>query len=300
MSLRLRLLNLFLRLFVKPRLGRLRDPEEARRHLNRTARLVFRTPPLSLMLPVAFANGKTALWIANRPTRLPTTRRRVILYIHGGGYVAGSARTHAKMLARLSRLCGMEVFAPTYALAPEHPFPAGLKDVENAFSHLNAIGYAPEDIILGGDSAGGGLAFALLSKLCLQGRPPRALFALSPLTDFRYKGDSFVENATRDPLLPASRKEMVRDMYLNGHSPEDPQVSPLLAEFPSPPPVFLQFSTAELLRDDSRRMATRLRSLGGQVTEDAWADTPHVWVLFDGLLPEARQALERIAAFVQD
>ena len=298
MSLRLRLLNRFLRIFVKRRLARMRDPQKARRDLERAARLLFRAPPLSLILPIKTTGELPALWISNRPSRL-AKRRPVILYVHGGGFVAGSPQAHAKMLARLSRLSAMEVFAPTYRLAPEHPFPAAVNDVNEAYNHLISKGYDPDDIILGGDSAGGTLALGLLARLCQEGRPPRGLFAFSPLTDFRFESRSFDENARRDPLLPSSGKERLRDMYLNGHSPQDPRVSPILATFPAPPPVFLQLSSSEILKDESFNMAERLRDFGGAVSIDEWSDAPHVWVLFDGLLPEAREALRRVADFLR-
>jgi len=219
--------------------------------------------------------------------------------LHGGGYIAGSPRTHAKMLARLSRLTGLEVIAPWYRLAPEHPFPAAFNDAHAAFEALLARGYSASDIILGGDSAGGGLALALLGAICAEGNPPRGLFAFSPLTDTRSLSPSFSENEHRDPLLPASQKELIADMYLAGHSPLDPRCSPILASFSTPPPpVFLQYSESEILRDDSRRMAEHLRQAGGYVPLDEWRDPPHVWVLFDGLVPEARIALNNVAEFV--
>ena len=299
MSLRLKLLNGFLRTFVKPRLARLSQPARARADLARAARWVFRDPPLSLYLPVALAPGQSGLRIANRPSRLPA-RRRIILYLHGGAYIAGSPQTHAKLLARLSRLTGLEVLAPAYRLAPEHPFPAAFDDALAAFNHLTSHGYRPRDIILGGDSAGGGLALALLAHLSAEARHPRAAFAFSPLVDLRFKGASFAENAARDPLLPASGKARVLRMYLAGQPPDDPRASPLLARFNAPPPVFLQSSEIELLRDDSARMARHLRRSGGLVVEDIWPDTPHVWVMFDGWLPEARTALQRVADFIAE
>lgn len=300
MSLRLRLLDLALRLFSKLGLGHLRDPKIARRRFERSARWVFRTPPFSLILPTRLASGLPALWIAGRPSRLPA-RRRVILYFHGGGYVLGSPRTHSKMLARLSHLSGQEICAPAYRLAPEHPFPAAFEDACAAFDGLIRRGYAPGDIVLGGDSAGGGLALALLARLCAEQRPPRAVFAFSPLTDMSFQGASWVENVRSDALLPSGAKAQLRDMVLAGQRPDDPRPSPLYAEFHRPiPPVFLQFSTDEILRDDSRRMARHLRAAGAVVVEDAWPGMPHVWVVFDGLVPEARAALRRVATFIRD
>ena len=298
MSLRLRLLNAFLRIAVKPRLARMRDPLKARQDLERSARFLFRAPPYSLTLSTQLENGRSALWISNRPGSRDR-KKQVIFYLHGGGYVAGSPTTHAKMLARLARLTGLQVFAPAYRLAPEHPFPAAFEDAEFAFQALVAKGYDPSDIIIGGDSAGGGLALALMAGLCAKGTPPRAVFAFSPLTDMRFQSPSFESNSDRDPLLPAAQKTLIKDMYLGAQGPEDARASPLLARFACPPPpVFLQFSETEILRDDSLRMADHLQQAGGAVTLDQWSEPPHVWVLFDGLLPEARTALERVAGFI--
>ncbi len=300
MSLRLRLLNLFCRLAVKPRLRRMTNPVRERLVFERAARWVFRATPLSLILPIKLPGGLPALTIRNRPaTRHAGPGSPVILYFHGGGYLVGSPQTHAKMLSRLSQLTGLEVLAPSYPLAPEQPFPAGFNAAYTAFNALLEMGYNPADIILGGDSAGGGMALALMAKLCAEGRSPRAVFAFSPLTDMRFSGESFHKNAVNDPLLPAENNALVAKMYLAGHSPGDPRASPLLADFSNPPPVFLQYSTREILCDDSRRMAAHLRRAGGTVVEDEWPDPPHVWVLFDGLIPEARAALKNVAGFIK-
>ncbi len=307
MSLRLTFLNLFLKIAVKPRLRRLTDPAKARLDLERAARWIFPSVPMTLTLPIKLrgtsSKNITALSIQNHPTSIatkPDQPRQIILYIHGGGYLAGSPRTHEKMLARLSRLTNLEVIAPWYRLAPEHPFPAAFNDICAAFDALLHKGYQAKNIIIGGDSAGGGLAFALMAKLCAEGTPPRGVFAFSPLTDMRFQGASFVDNAKNDPILPTQKRGLVAKMYLAGHSPDDPRVSPLLADYPTPPPpVFLQFAKTEILRDDSLRMADKLRAISGQVQVDPWENPPHVWVLFDGLLPEARTGLNRAAKFIK-
>lgn len=305
MSLRLGCVNLFLKTFAKPRLRRLTDPTKARADLERSTRWFFRPAPFTLTLPIRLKtiSGQeiSALSILNHPAKRRQTSQKpapVIFYIHGGGFIAGSPLSHAKMLSRLSQLTGLEIIAPYYRLAPEHAFPAAYDDILAAFLALLGKGYAASDIIIGGDSAGGGLAFALMAKLCADGITPRALFAFSPLTDMRFHGNSITENAQNDPILPTTQRGVITEMYLRGHSPDDPRASPLLADFPHAPPVFLQFSNSEILRDDSLRMAAKLQAGGTWVEIDAWENTPHVWVLFDGVLPEARQALRRLAAFL--
>lgn len=153
-------------------------------------------------------------------------------------------------------------------------------------------------MVLGGDSAGGNLALGLLAALLAEGIRPAGLYAFSPVTDLTFSGASIRENTAADPLLPAARRDDLVQFYLAGARSDDPRASPLLAAFPAPPPVFLQFSKTEILADDSRRIAEKLRAAGGAVTLDPWPDAPHVWVLFDGLVPEAREGLKRVASFV--
>lgn len=301
MSVALRLLNPALRLLIKRMLARTPDEEipALRAKFERTARWQFRPPPFTLRLPTTLIPGLPATWISHRPASR-TRDKRVILYFHGGGFIAGSPATHSAMLGELARLSGLEICAVDYRLAPENPFPAAFDDCLAAFGALEAKGYAPGDIILGGDSAGGGLALAVLGQLCREGRPPAAVFVLSPLVDFTFASGSLRENAHSDPLLPVSRSDDVARWYLAGADPRDPRASPIFGAFPDPPPVFFQFSDSEILRDESLAMADHLEAAGGRVHRDQWPGTPHVWALFHNVLPEAREALEGIARFIGD
>lgn len=290
-SLRLRLLNAVLRGAVKPKLARTVGPADARADLERAARLFFRTPPGTAFVPSGWMPGA---WIWNGPFR----RDAAVLYLHGGGYIAGSPRTHRGMLGRLARKSGLQVFAPDYRLAPEHPFPAALDDALAAWDGLLARGYAPERIAIAGDSAGGGLALALLSVLCRRGTPPAAAAAISPWTDLTLGGASMTANADADALLPAIRIEEVRDFYLAGRDPRDPRASPLFADFPSVCPILFQVGSEEILRDDTLRLAARLQAEGAQVEVADLGPAPHVVHIFDGYAPEARAATTQVAAFL--
>ncbi len=288
MSLRLRLARLGARLLVRPRLARTTRPDQARRDILLATRLL-RPPPFLLRLPQPGG--------LHRITAGPVTETGVILWLHGGAYVTGSPATHATMLGRLSHLSGLAVIAPEYRLAPEHPAPAAFEDACAAHTRLLAAGWHPGQIVLGGDSAGGGLALALLSWLCQQDLRPAGLLAFSPWTDLSLTGASLTECAASDPLLPASRINTTAGMVLGDLAPEDPRISPLFARFPAPPPVLIQLSADEILRDDSRRIAERLRAAGGQVTLEEHPAALHVWQILDGYVPEARQALRQAAAF---
>ncbi len=298
MSLRLRLLTAFARHVVKPMVAHAADPVPLRARFERVARRLFRVPPHTLFCETALAPGLPALVISNRPGSHPPLPRKRVLYFHGGGFVAGSPRTHAGLLARIARLARVEIVAPAYRLAPEHPFPAAPDDARAAWDALIARGYRPADIVIGGDSAGGNLALGLLAALLAEGQRPAGLFAFSPVTDLTFSGASIETNAGRDSMLPTSRTDDLLRYYLPGTPPDDPRASPLFADFPDPPPVFLQFAATEILADDCRRIANRLRASGGEVTCDEWPDAPHVWVIFDGYLPEAREGLTRAARFV--
>lgn len=296
MSLRQAALNLVLRVFARPRLARMQAPAGARRDMERAGRFLFRRPPGIVALDLTLAPGLAALSIRSGPVADPGA---VVLYLHGGAYLAGSPRTHMPMLARLARLAQIEVIAPDYRLAPEHAFPAALEDAGAAWDALMARGYCRSRVVLGGDSAGGGLALALLARLCQRGTPPAGAFAFSPWTDLTVSGASIRENAASDPLLTAARLPGIAQIYLRGYRADDPDASPLFGAFPGCPPVLLQHSETEILRDDTLRMAARLRDFGAPVTVQSWPRSAHVWHIFDGYIPEARAALEDAAGAVR-
>jgi monoterpene epsilon-lactone hydrolase len=288
---RLHLLTLLMRLAVKPRLARTATPQQARADLERGARW-FRAPPFLLHL-----SGKGALPLDQISIGQPR-EDVVVLYFHGGAYLAGSPKTHAPMLGRLAKLTGLRIIAPAYRLAPEHPAPAAFNDACTAYHTLMTQGYRADQIILGGDSAGGGLALALLSQLCKDGLQPLGCFAFSPWTDLSLTGRTLQDNALKDPLLPVQRIVEAVGFVQGMLGADDPRLSPLFAGFPDPPPVQIHVGSTEILRDDSRRMADHLRACGGEVTLHEVQGAPHVWPLFDGYIPEARTSLRLVADFI--
>ena len=182
---------------------------------------------------------------------------------------------------------------------PTTVLPAAIEDVAAAYQALLDSGVSAQNIIIGGDSAGGALAFNLLSRLCAGSGPlPRALFAFSPLTDFLHEGASFRENAAREAVLPAAQAGLMAEMYLAGADPRDPDISPLLASYPGAPPVWITVGSTEILRDDARRMAAHLRDQGVSASLEEEHDLPHVWPIFHNTLPEARVTLDALAAWI--
>lgn len=292
MSARLLALDLWLRATTKRRL-RTASVVEARSRMEREAAFLPR--------PAG------AVWRDTPLGTVPARRldcadpRGTLLWFHGGAYLLGSPETHAPMVATLAQAAGIAATLPAYRLAPEAPFPAAVEDAAVAWEAIRAEGWPPERIVLGGDSAGGGLVLALLHELLARGEaPPCGVVAFSPWTDLTLGGASIRRLAWRDALLPARRIEEVRSLYLAGADPTDPRASPVRGRFLGAPPVLIQASTAEILLDDARGMAARLRADGVPVDLDLWRGVPHVWQGLAGLLPEADAAISRAAHFVSD
>jgi len=282
---RARLLRAVLRLTLRPALARARDPKPTRRRFDRLAQMLF-PPPRSVRV-VEAENGLRLV--------PPGAEEGVILYLHGGAYLTGSARSHAGLAGALALRAGAEVVLPDYRLAPEHPAPAAFEDALAAWRALRGRGRAAGQIVLGGDSAGGGLALALLAHLCQQGERPAGAFAFSPWTDLTLSGASLRENAARDQYLPAQRMAEARDMVLGGLDPADPRVSPLFARYPDPPPVLIHVGESEILRDDALRLADVLPDADIRLA----GDLPHVWPFLHAFLPEGRVTLDDTAAFIR-
>lgn len=202
------------------------------------------------------------------------------------------------MVAALAKRAAARAVLPRYPLAPEHPFPAALN---HAMAAYRASREQSGRVVIGGDSAGGGLALALLAQLLANGEPtPDAVFAFSPLTDMTFSGTSFQKNAEADVILPAERAQDMARMYLNGEDPLSPLVSPLLADFTGGPPVWITAGDTEILLDDSRRIVERMQTQGVPVTYVEKTDLPHVWPLFHNILPEARSTMNNLAAWIGD
>ena len=294
MTWRLAALNFGLRTFGRPVIKRTKSATRARRDLTLTSRLFFRGSR-------GHAARRESGGVRVRDIAPPGANSdNVLLYFHGGGYVAGSSRTHLPMLGHLTDKARARAVLPDYRLAPEAPFPAAFDDAVAVWRGLRDEGVPADRIVLGGDSAGGGLALALLSHALAEGERPAGLFGLSPWTDLTLTGQSLVDNAKLDAILPGERVEELRDMVAPEIDPTDPRISPLFAKFEGAPPVYLQVSETEILRDDALRMAERLREQGVDVQVDTWPDTPHVWHLFLGWIPEADEALGGVAEFTQN
>ena len=223
--------------------------------------------------------------------------RRVILYLHGGGYVAGNLQYARGFAGILADHTSRRVLAAAYRLAPEHPFPAALDDAVSTYRYLLDSGYEPQHIAFAGESAGGGLIFCLGQKLKELELPlPAAMVALSPWTDLTFSGASYKTNAKKDPSL----NEAALRSQARAYAPEqadNPLVSPAFGDFAGFPPSLLLAGGNELLLSDAEMLAVQLVKSGCRcelvIEEGLW----HVYVLFG--IPEARAAMDRIAAYLE-
>jgi epsilon-lactone hydrolase len=241
-------------------------------------------------------DGLRAEWV-----RPPESRPdRVLLYLHGGGYMLGSLNTHRELVARLARALGANALHVDYRLAPENPFPAAVDDATAAYRWLLASGVAPRSITIAGDSAGGGLALATLLALRDAGEPlPAAYVGLSPWTDLEGTGDSAQAGAVDDPMISGPGIRVTGELYLGGADPRTPLASPLYGDFAGLPPMLILVGTREVLLDDSTRLAERARAAGVDVELEVWQDLIHVWPFFGPDMPESRDAVALIAEFTR-
>lgn len=257
------------------------------------AESLLRTPG-GVLIEQTLAGGVPAEWA--RP-KGGLKGQGIVFYLHGGGFVIGSPRLHRPLVALLSRLTGLRALSVDYRLAPEHPFPAALEDVLAAYRWLRQDTLA-EEIVFGGDSAGGNLVLAALLALHAGGEAlPAAAFCLSPVTDLTGDLGSRHSMAQRDPVLPPESAQWI-EAYAPGADLSQPLLSPLQGDLHGLPPLLLQVGTEEILFDDSNLFAEKARQAGVEVQLQVYEGLWHVFQLSAGILPEGRQAVQQIAEFV--
>jgi acetyl esterase/lipase len=227
-------------------------------------------------------------------------RDRAFLLLHGGGFNSGSPRTHRKLAAHLSRAAHMRVLTPEYRLAPEHPFPAGVKDALQVYRWLTAQGIDPQHIVVGGDSAGGGLVLSMLLALRDAGAQlPRAAVLLSPWTDLTVSSPSHRSNRKYDPVVSAEGLRESALWYAGERDPADPILSPLFADLSGLPPMLIHVGSDEALLDDSRVLADRGREAGVDITLKIYDGLWHVFHHSGIEIPESRQAIDEIGSYLR-
>lgn len=270
-------------------IGELRDMFE------RIVRLLGPPPDGVAIAPVTLGHLKAERFT---PSGAPTDSSA--LYLHGGGYCIGSLNTHRTFVAHLAKSAGIRFVSVDYRLAPENPFPAAVDDAISAYRALTRGGAFPNRIVVGGDSAGGGLTLAALAALRDAGDPlPAAAFTLSPWTDLANTGASVDSRASADPLLEPWELYAFADRYLDGSDPRNSLASPLYGDFRGFPPLLIHVGDAEILLDDSARLAQRARNAGVNVTFKHEPEMVHVWHFFGPLIPEGAEAIAEVGEWIQ-
>jgi epsilon-lactone hydrolase len=237
--------------------------------------------------------GIPGLWLEP-----PDAIGRVLLYLHGGGYWAGSSTSHGELAARIARAAGASALIIDYRRAPEDPFPSAVEDAIAAYRWILGENTPASKVCIAGDSAGGGLAVSLLVALRDRGvQLPVGAALLSPWLDLAGTGESLRSRASLDPVLTAEKLAKMASAYLNGADPRTPLASPLYADLSGLPPLICQVGTSEILFDDAVRFAAAARAVDTPFVLDIADGLPHVWQVMANV-PEAIQATERVGAFL--
>lgn len=226
--------------------------------------------------------------------------KSLLLYIHGGGFISGSCLTHRAHVAKFANGTGLKSLVFNYRLAPENPFPAGLDDCIEVYSWLIEQDYKPENIIIGGESAGGTLTLSLLLALKDKGIAlPKAAFSISPVTDLRCLAESFKYNAKKD-IAPMGSWDIWTKYYISDHNPTDALLSPLFGNYKGLPPLYICVGTNEIHLNDCENVARIAEEHDVEVTLKKWDNMVHAFPLLSPLFPEAKQAMTEICEFARN
>jgi epsilon-lactone hydrolase len=276
---------------------RMMPPNLALADYRRAAQQPFAEPmPRAIQWKATTINGISGEWI----TPLNSSDGRVVLYLHGGGYVLYTPQTHRVLVGRLAQATGCAAFMIDYRLAPEHPFPAALDDAQAAYAGLLAQGYAPSQIALAGDSAGGGLAAALLLRLRDAGMAlPAAAYLMSALLDCTLTDPRMTALQPSDPILRVSDLIMMTGHYRGALPADHPLISPLLADLHGLPPLLVEVGEHEVLHWQSVDFAARAQAAGVNAVLKVCPGMIHVFPLFANMVPEGQTALNEGGAFLR-
>lgn len=278
-----------LRHWFKPRLARTRDVLAARKVMSGGSPM---PAPRGAQATAATVGGIAGEWMT--ADGVPTVA--TLLYLHGGGYFACTPQTYRAVTASFA-IAGFKTFAPDYRLAPENPFPAGLEDAVAAYRGLLET-HSPQQLVVAGDSAGGGLSMALMLSLRERGMPlPAAAALFSPFVDLAATGESARTNSERCAMFDSESFGRAAQYYLGDRDRRAPLASPLYAELQGLPPLLIHVGADETLLDDSRRLAERAQKAGVKTQIKIWPAVPHVWQLFQRWVPEGRSSLREAGMF---
>jgi acetyl esterase/lipase len=281
---------------------RTKKKPKGERALVEFTRRVFRPPNWLVKL---HSRGVTIEHI-NQPVKgewiIPpgaSEKNSVVYYLHGGGYISGSAKTNRPITVPLARRLQRRVFSLDYRLAPDHRFPAAVEDALAGYRWLISTGIEPHHLSVAGDSAGGGLALALVMALRDQAESlPGCVVCLSPWTDMTGSGESIVANSERDAMFYGEDIRAYADVYLGSQSPDTTLASPVLGDLAGLPPLYIEVGESEVLLDDARRVHEKTLAAGGSSQLRIMEGVPHGWQFGAPFVPEARESLKEIARFI--
>ncbi len=272
-------------------LARAKTPERVRVLTAQAARVFARKEAFETSPPVSMGEA-SGRWI----TPAGSPKAGIILYFHGGGFIADARAIHDPLLAALARVSGARGLMIDYRLAPEHPFPAAPDDCFAAWNWMLSAGFDPARVVFAGDSAGGNLALVTAMRARDEGLPlPAALVLMSPVLDLTFSGASFARNDGVDPMFRAETALRIADWYAPGHDHADPRISPLFGQMAGLPPSMLLAGSSEILLDDTLRLSAKLD--GARTT--VWHGMPHVFPAIRGLV-DGDRAIAEIADFIHE
>ena len=313
MSIRASLISFLLRHTIKKQFSNFNDPVELRELANGGGSAEL---PAEVRLSDLDAGGIPAEWVdwsdvdesyadesemgGSEIDGSEIDSSCVLLYFHGGGYVFGSPAGHRDLAWRLSQAAGVRVLMVGYRLAPENPFPCAVDDATNSYRWLLDQGFGPDHIFVGGDSAGGGLAMALMVNLKNLGLPqPKAAVLISPWVDLASTGDSVKTNSEADAMLSPEALSRMAHYYLGDRDPKAPLASPLYADLSGLPPMHVLVGSTEVLLSDSESLVDEVTKVGGSATISIWPKMPHVFPLLAARIPEGKEAVTEIGEFLK-
>ncbi len=270
------------------------DALDALRAQYDKAERFFKLPPGVVVEPVRVGT-LPAEWLRPAGARADAA----VLYLHGGGYAIGSAKSHRHLAAAIAKAAGTPALLVDYRRGPEQPFPAAVEDALASYRWLLGTGHPSRRIVVAGDSAGGGLTVATLVALRDAGTAlPAAGVCISPWVDLTCGGASYRTKAASDPLVTREGVARMAVWYLAGADPKTPLASPLHADLRALPPLLVHVGSEEVLLDDARQLVAQAQAAGVDATLAVWPEMIHVWHWFLGMLDEAQAAVDAIGAFV--
>jgi len=297
MSIRAQVMSFLMRRTIKKQLANMGDDVDAFRKRLRDASRLRPEIPGDVIIEPLNVSGISAEWISLEQS----DAQRVLLYFHGGGYVIGGLDGFRDVAWRLSRASGLKVLLVDYRLAPENPFPAAVEDAIACYRWLLDEGYQARHIVIGGDSAGGGLTIATLVNLKNLGlSQPSGAILISPWVDLSVSGESMAVNEVADPMLSRAILDHWAELYLGELDRKAPLASPLFADLSELPPVMVHVGSTEVLLSDAERLVEKIIKTGGEAVLEVWPKMPHIFQVFASRIPEGKEAIGKLGVFLNN